>query len=77
MNEHYSIDCVGMYGILCYPMELGYNNPGRSTHDIASGWEGGGGLTCHIPWFGVKSHGFGVKSHGFGSNIMVFGLKSC
>jgi len=43
MNEHYSIDCVGMYGILCYPMELGYNNPGRSTYDIASGMEGGGG----------------------------------
>ena len=43
MNEHYSIDCVGMYGILCYPMVLGYNNPGRSTYDIASGMEGGGG----------------------------------
>ena len=43
MNEHYSVYHVNLYGILCYPMELGYNNPGRSTYDIASGMEGGGG----------------------------------
>jgi len=43
MNEHYSIDCVVMYSMVCYPMVLGYNNPGRSTYDIASGMEGGGG----------------------------------
>ena len=43
MNEHWITVCYVMYDMVCYPMVLGYNNPGRSTHDIASGMEGGGG----------------------------------
>jgi len=55
MNEHYSVYHVNLYGILCYPMVLGYDKPWKvHPHDteppggVGGGQFGIGGLTLYL-----------------------------